>query len=76
MVKKKRLKLKSGLTLETHYHGGPVTRAYFLDDKQLTKFEQIGIVKLAEKLCLPIAQLAYHVGFDLTSPGTRAKLGI
>lgn len=75
-VKKKRLKLKGGLVLETHLHGGAVTRAYFLNGKQLGKFEQISVVKLAEKLHLPIAQFAAHVGFDLTNSYTRAQLGI
>ena len=76
MVKKKRLKLKNGLVLETRLNHGGVTRAYFLNGKQLCKFEQISVVKLAEKLRLPIAQFAAHVGFDLTSQYTRAQLGI
>ena len=76
MVKKKRLKLKNGLVLETRINHGGVTRAYFLNGKQLCKFEQISVVKLAEKLRLPIAQFAAHVGFDLTSQYTRAQLGI
>ena len=76
MVKKKRLKLKNGLVLETRLNHGGVTRAYFLNGKQLGKFEQISIVRLAEKLHLPIAQFAAYVGFDLTSQYTRAKLGI
>lgn len=75
-VKKKKLKLKGGLVLETHLHGSAVTRAYFLNGKQLGKFEQISIVRLAEKLRLPIAQFAAYVGFDLTNPYTRAQLGI
>lgn len=37
MVKKKRLKLKNGLVLETHLNNGGVTRAYFLNGRQLTK---------------------------------------
>lgn len=40
MVKKKRLKLKNGLVLETRLNNGGVTRAYFLNGKQLCKFEQ------------------------------------
>ena len=76
MGKKKRLKLKSGLVLETRLNHGGVTRAYFLNGKQLCKFEQISVVRLAEKLRLPIAQFAAHVGFDLTSQYTRAQLGI
>lgn len=76
MVKKKRLKLKNGLVLETRLNHGGVTRAYFLNGKQLCKFEQISVVRLAEKLRLPIAQFAAHVGFDLTSQYTRAQLGI
>ena len=75
-VKKKRLKLKGGLTLETHYHGGPVTRAYFLGDKQLTRFEQISVATLAQKLHIPLDKFAAHVGFDITNPYTRVKLGI
>lgn len=77
-VKKKKLKLKGGLVLETHLHGSAVTRAYFLNGKQLGigKFEQISIVRLAEKLRLPIVQFAAYVGFDVTNPWTRAKLGI
>lgn len=75
-VKKKKLKLKGGLVLETHLHGSVVTRAYFLNGKQLGKFEQISVVKLAEKLRLPIAQFAVHVGFDITNRYTRAQLGI
>ena len=81
-VKKRKLKLKGGLVLETHLHpcsinhGSIVTRAYFLNGKQLGKFEQISVVRLAEKLRLPIAQFAAHVGFDLTSQYTRAQLGI
>ena len=73
---KKRLKLKNGLVLETRLNHGGVTRAYFLNGKQLCKFEQISVVRLAEKLRLPIAQFAAHVGFDLTSQYTRAQLGI
>lgn len=76
MVKRKRLKLKSGLVLETHLHGSTVTRAYFLNGKQLCKFEQISVVKLAKKLRLPIAQVAAYVGFDLANPYTRGQLGI
>ena len=76
MVKKKRLKLKNGLVLETRLNHGGVTRAYFLNGKQLCKFEQISVVRLAEKLRLPTAQFAAHVGFDLTSQYTRAQLGI
>ena len=76
MVKKKRLKLKNGLVLETRLNHGGVTRAYFLNGKQLCKFEQISVVKLAEKLRLPIAQFAVHVGFDITNQYTRAQLGI
>lgn len=75
-VKKKKLKLKGGLVLETHLHGSAVTRAYFLNGKQLGKFEQISIVRLAKKLRLPIVQFAAYVGFDVTNPWTRAKLGI
>ena len=75
-VKKRKLKLKGGLVLETHLHGSLVTRAYFLNGKQLGKFEQISVVKLAEKLHLPIAQFAAHVGFDITNQYTRAQLGI
>ncbi len=75
-VKRKKLKLKGGLVLETHLHGSAVMRAYFLNGKQLGNFEQISVVKLAEKLRLPIAQFAAYVGFDLTNPRTRARLGI
>ena len=75
-VKKRKLKLKGGLVLETHLHGSIVTRAYFINGKQLGKFEQISVVRLAEKLRLPIARFAAHVGFDLTSQYTRAQLGI
>ena len=75
-VKKKRLKLKNGLVLETRLNHGGVTRAYFLNGKQLCKFEQISVVKLAEKLHLPLEKLATHVGFDLSNPYTLAKLGL
>nr|DAU60555.1 MAG TPA: protein of unknown function (DUF5040) [Caudoviricetes sp.] len=74
MVKKKRLKLKGGLVLETHLHGSAVTHAYFIGSKQLTRFEQISVVKLAEKHRLPIAQFAHYVGFDLSSRSVCAKL--
>lgn len=76
MVKKRRLKLKNGLVLETRLNHGGVTRAYFLKGKQLCKFEQISVVKLAEKLHLPLEKFAIHVGFDLSSPYTLAKLGL
>lgn len=75
-VKKRKLKLNGGLVLETHLHGSAVTRAYFLNGKQLGNFEQISIARLAERLRLPIAQFAAYVGFDLTNPRTRVKLGI
>lgn len=75
MVKKKRLKLKNWLVLETRLNNGGVTRAYFLNGKQLCKFEQI-VVKLAEKLRLPLEKFAIHVGFDLSNPYTLAKLGL
>lgn len=76
MVKKKRLKLKNGLVLETRLNNGGVLHAYFLRDKQLTKFEQIGVKKLAEKLHLPLEKFAVHVGFDLSNPYTLVKLGL
>ena len=76
MVKKKRLKLKNGLVLETRLNNGGVTRAYFLNGKQLCKFEQISVVKLAEKLRLPLEKFAIHVGFDLSNPYTLTKLGL
>lgn len=75
-VKKKKLKLKGGLVLETHLNNGGVTRAYFLNGKQLTKFEQISVKKLAEKLHLPLEKFAVHVGFDLSNPYTLVKLGL
>nr|DAO33165.1 MAG TPA: GTP-binding protein TrmE N-terminus [Caudoviricetes sp.] len=77
-VKKRRLRLKGGLVLETHLHGstGAMTRAYFLNGKQLGKFEQIGVAKLAQKLCIPLDKLATHVGFDVRNPYTRTKLGL
>jgi hypothetical protein len=53
-----------------------MTRAYFLNGKQLGKFEQIGVAKLAQKLCIPLDKLATHVGFDVRNPYTRTKLGL
>ena len=75
-VKKKRLKLKGGLILETHLHKNRLLYAYFLGKTQLTKFTGIGVKKLASKLHLPLESFAIHVGFDLSNPYTLAKLGL
>lgn len=74
MVKKKRLKLKGGLILETHLHKSHVLYAYFLGKTQLTKFTSIGVKKLASKLHLPLESFAYHVGFDVANPRVRGLL--
>lgn len=77
-VKKRRLRLKGGLVLETHLHGstGAMTRAYFLNGRQLGNFEQIGVAKLAQKLRIPLEKFAIHVGFDVRNPYTCTKLGL
>lgn len=77
-IKKRRLKLKGGLILETHLHErtGYMTRAYFLGDKQLGNFKRIGVANLAQKLRIPLDKFAMHVGFDVHNPYTRTKLGL
>ena len=73
-MKKKRLKLKGGLIVETHLHKSHVLYAYFLGKTQLTKFTGIGVRKLAGKLHLPLESFAHHVGFDVANPRVRGLL--
>lgn len=77
-IKKRRLRLNGGLVLETHLNvsSGAMTRAYFLNGKQLGNFKQIGVANLAQKLRIPLEKFAIHVGFDVRNPYTRTKLGL
>lgn len=76
MVKKKRLKLKGGLVMETHFRKGNLLYAYFLGKHQLTNFTQIGVKRLAKKHRLPLEKFAYYVGFDTSNPRVLSLLGL